>query len=111
GYEIASAALSPDGRRVVTGAEHEAILWDADTAKPLLTLKHDGHVKAAAISADGKRVLTGLYGEMAMVRDADSGKQIQVLKGKKGGVEAVACSSDDKHTVTSEEGDMMSDRK
>src|ERR1700694_1466345 len=58
---VSSVALSADGRRALTGKKNgTAILWDAESGKPLQTLKgHSNHVTSVALSADGRRVLTG----------------------------------------------------
>ncbi|MCP3963261.1 MAG: hypothetical protein GY719_35930 [bacterium] len=57
---VESAALSPDGSRVLTvAADHTAYVWAAATGKRLGgPLKHVRHAGAASFSADGERLLT-----------------------------------------------------
>jgi WD40 repeat protein len=57
---VASAAFSPDGKRVVTASEDStARLWAADTGQEIAVLKgHSNAVLSAAFSPDGKRVVT-----------------------------------------------------
>ena len=58
--------MFPDGRRVVSGAYGELIVWDLETFDPLATLKvrsgfdYDrmGAVYGVAISPDGRRVVS-----------------------------------------------------
>jgi WD40 repeat protein len=58
--EVLHAALSPDGRRVLTcSADKTARIWDADTGKQLHVLGgHEDRVVYACWSPDGSRVLT-----------------------------------------------------
>ena len=65
-YCVWSAAFSPDGKRIVTGAGDwaygpgEAKVWDAATGQELLTLQgHSNGVRSVAFSPDSKRILTG----------------------------------------------------
>jgi dipeptidyl aminopeptidase/acylaminoacyl peptidase len=57
---VASAAFSPDGKRVVTASwDKTARLWDGETGKEIARLEgHQGNVTSAAFSPDGKRVVT-----------------------------------------------------
>jgi WD40 repeat protein len=53
-----TVALSPDGKRVVTGGwDGAARLWDADTGRELLALRQEVGVAALAFSPDGRRLL------------------------------------------------------
>ena len=52
-------SFSADGSLIVTVSQDKtARIWDAATAKELLTLKHDQPVMRAAFTQDGGRVLT-----------------------------------------------------
>jgi WD40 repeat protein len=69
---ISALAVSPDGRRAVTGCDDgTARLWDLDTGEPVgPPLKVDGAVLAVAFSPDGKRVAGagGAFGLRGQVR-------------------------------------------
>ena len=96
-------ALSGDGKRVLTGSEDKtAILWDAETAKPLLTLKgHTGQVVSVALSSDGKRALTGSYDSTALLWDTATAEPIQTFKTERyHPILSVAMSSDGKRVFT-----------
>ena len=55
---------------------------------------------SAAFSGDGKRVVTASWDNTARIWDAESGKQIAVLKGHAGSVISAAFSGDGKRVVT-----------
>jgi WD40 repeat protein len=68
-----TAALSPDGKRVVTGGwDGAARLWDAATGRELLALRQELGVAALAFSPDGRRLLiAGTDGTITVLPAAD----------------------------------------
>jgi len=67
---VTSAALSPDGQRVLTGSEDRtARLWDANTCRELLTFPCRAEVEATVFSPDGRRLLIVSKGE-GLILDA-----------------------------------------
>src|SRR5262249_49946422 len=55
-------AVSPDGRLVATGSDHDARLWDARTGQPIGDpLPHGDGFWKVRFSPDGTRLLTGGY--------------------------------------------------
>jgi WD40 repeat protein len=74
---IWEVALSPDGKRVLTGgADKVARLWDAETGRPVgKALKHPATVDFVAFSPDGKQVLTSAP-TTAQLWDAQTGQPI-----------------------------------
>src|SRR6516162_3349579 len=61
---------------------------------------HSLAVTSAAFSGDGKRVVTASLDKTARIWDAESGKEIAVLKGHKEDVSSAAFSGDGKRVVT-----------
>lgn len=78
--DVASAAFSPDGTRVVTASmDAVARIWNASTGEPLITLVHQGEVWSATFSVDGARVVTISADKTARVWNADTGRQLAIL--------------------------------
>lgn len=108
-----SAAFSPDGKRLITGHyEPRAVVWDVDSGKELLTLRHDkgppkpvategnvDSVSAVAYSPDGGKIATGGDDRTARLWNASSGKELRVLR-HEASVRFVAFSPDGTRVVT-----------
>jgi WD40 repeat protein len=99
---VSGAALSADGKRVLTGSyDTTAILWDVATGKSLQTFKgHTAQVHAVALSADGKRGVTGSNDRTAILWDGETGKALRVLRGHTDAVHAVVLSDNGQHILT-----------
>ena len=104
--QVTSAAISPDGRRVLAGTfDHDgreageyktgvAVLWDIESGRKLRTFEiGSGCVTAVAFSPDGRSVLTGIYSkvdgnvgksnanqDIAILWDAESGQKTSTFK-------------------------------
>ena len=82
---IWDAMLTPDGKRLATtDLQTAAKIWDVDSGSELFELKGDSDFLDAMtwqvlLSRDGKRVLT-TSGSQALIRDAETGKQIKAFK-------------------------------
>jgi len=74
---IRTAAFSPDGRSVVTSSSNgTARVWDTDSGKELLQLKHDDVVTQAEFSPDGRRIVTASKDHSARLWDSVSGREL-----------------------------------
>jgi WD40 repeat protein len=109
GDEVWCLALSPDGRRLLTGSTSykkpplgcSARLWDAATGAPLgAPMTHAGAVLGIAFSPDGKTVLTGSHDRTTRLWDAATGTPLGPAQTHAAGVRAVALHPDGKMVLT-----------
>jgi WD40 repeat protein len=102
GGPVRAAALSADGRWVVTASrDGTARVWRADgTGVPRVLAEHSGEVLAVAFSPDGRRVVTASADRTARVWPVEGGWGPEVLTGHMGEVVAVAFSPDGQRVVT-----------
>src|SRR5262245_24200582 len=99
---VLAFALSPDGKKMVSGAwqndsDHVARVWDLETGKELMKLEgHKGSVGGLAWSPDGKRILTASDDRNLILWDAANGKPLETLTGHLSGAWQVKFSLDGK---------------
>jgi WD40 repeat protein len=78
GAGMNTIALSPDGKKVLSGSDDGAVrLWDIDIAKVIA--KWTGHTAGVASlcwSRDGRRAVSGAYDGTVRMWDAETGKTI-----------------------------------
>jgi WD40 repeat protein/serine/threonine protein kinase len=77
--ELFAAALSPDGKRIIslTKAGPSPTVWDGASGERLLSLEgHENRIAHAGFSRDGSRILTASWDGTARVWDASSGEQL-----------------------------------
>lgn len=78
---ISAATFSPDGRQVLVASGLDATLIDAESGRPLMTLRDpEADLLTASYSPDGRRILT-VSGSAARLWDAHSGAMLQVFPG------------------------------
>lgn len=80
---IDAVAVTPDGRRVVSGARDGQLkIWDLHSGQATATLEaHDGQITAIAVTSDGERVVSaGYYDATVKVWDLESGERLGTLK-------------------------------
>jgi WD40 repeat protein len=99
---VASAAFSPDGRRIVSGSADKTLkVWDAATGQETLTLKgHAAPVHSVAFSPDGRRIVSGSADKTLRLWDAATGQDSLTLKGHTAAVHSVAFSPDSRRIVS-----------
>jgi WD40 repeat protein len=102
GYGVTCLSVSPDGKRVATGATDGTVkLWDATTLKQLNSLAgaHLGGVKSVQFAADSKLLASGGNDKTAKLWDVSGDKPEMKFKleGHDGPVLAVAFGPDGKY--------------
>jgi len=90
-YPVCGMAVSPDGKRFVSGGYDKMVkVWDAGTGAELMTLRgHTGAIESVAFSPDGRRIVSGSRDKTIKVWDAATGAELMTLRGHKGGVVAL----------------------
>ncbi len=103
GGELYAVAISPDGKRVATGASDGTVkVWDAETGGKLFAIgevRPDGSaaVHALAFSPDGIRLAGGTEDGAVRVWDAIAGKAARALPRQGARVAGVAFSPDGRY--------------
>jgi WD40 repeat protein len=98
---LGCVALSPDGKRALTGCGKRLLLWDVESGRELRAL--DGHtnvVTSVAFSPDGVHALSGGMDGHLRLWEIRSGKELRCLKGHTVGVRGVAISPDGRYAVS-----------
>jgi WD40 repeat protein len=106
GAPIYGLEWSPDGKTLVTGSwNRSATLWNAETGKPLMTLRgHTGKIYDVAWSPDGKTLATGADDNLVILWDTRSGQARSTLKGHSTRVVDVRWSPDGKTLASGSDG-------
>jgi WD40 repeat protein len=76
---IVDVALSPDGKFLAYAARGDPLarVWNVDTGRQILELKHGSAVAAVAFNADGSKLGTGSYDGTARVWELPSGSELE----------------------------------
>jgi len=79
---IYSVALSPDGKKIVTGGlSNTAKISEIDSGRILQTFEgHAASIKTVSFSPDGKKVVTASDDKTVRIWDTESGKELQKLE-------------------------------
>ena len=99
---ILACAISPDGRRLVSGSHDRTLkLWNLESGHCLYTLQgHADWVLACAVTPDGRRLVSGSNDRTLKVWDLESGDCLRTLEGHTAGVRACAISPDGRRLVS-----------
>jgi Leucine-rich repeat (LRR) protein/tRNA A-37 threonylcarbamoyl transferase component Bud32 len=93
---VTSVAVSPDGRRALSGsADRTMRLWDLAAGKELRRFEgHEMPVSSVAFSPDGRRALSGSWVGVMRLWDVETGKELRRFEGHTSWVNSVAFSPD-----------------
>jgi WD40 repeat protein len=90
---IVDVALSPDGKVLAYAARGDRLarVWNVDTGRQVLELRHSSAVAAVVFNADGTKLGTGSYDGTARVWELPSGSELERAS-HGGGAEVVSFS-------------------
>lgn len=97
--KVRKAAISPDGRRIVTVEEKAARLWDPETSNAVSVLLHFGEISSVALTNDGKRIVTASNDTTVRLWDGELGNEVAVIA-HEDNVWSAAFSRDGKEVLT-----------
>jgi WD40 repeat protein len=103
-----ATAFSPDGKRIVS-AGHTLRLVDVTTGEDVWSRPRDNYAYyAVAVRPDGNVIATGSQDTTIRLWNAANGKELKILRGHHGYVEALAFSSDGKKIISwAHDGELM----
>lgn len=92
---VFSVAVTPDGRRALTGADPSVTLWDLDRGERLDTLTgHSSQVRGVALTADARRAVSAGAENDLLVWELERTRQARFSAGHTYSVNGVALSAD-----------------
>jgi WD40 repeat protein len=102
GRYLATASFDLPGTRAGNAGDDTVRLWDVNTHRAEVTLKHQGGVRALAFSADGRYLATASQDKHARLWAVPGGSLVKEM-GHGAGVTAVAFTPDGSHLATGSE--------
>jgi TIR domain/NB-ARC domain/APAF-1 helical domain/WD domain, G-beta repeat len=102
GAGVRAVAVTPDGRRAVSGSDDRTLkVWDLERGALLATLEGHGHwVRAVAVTPDGRRAVSGSLDRTLKVWDLEQGALLATLEGHDDRVLTVAVTPDGRRAVS-----------
>ncbi len=101
GGSVTSIAISPDGKRIVSGSYDETIkVWDAAIRAEAVTLSHHNCAVSIAFSPDSKSIISGGTDRTIKVWDSATGAELMTLRGHDNTVDSVNISPDGKRIIS-----------
>jgi WD40 repeat protein len=98
---VMAVAVTPDGRRAVSGSWDETLkVWDLEQGALLATLGDHGLIYAVAVTPDGRRAVSGSSDRTVKVWDLEQGALLSTLEGHGDEVNAVAVTPDGRRAVS-----------
>jgi WD40 repeat protein len=97
---VFAVAMTPDGRRLVSGSDCTLKVWDLEQGTLLSTLEGHGDLVRAVLTADGRRAVSGSDDRTLKVWDLERGRLLSTLEGHRGRVFAVAVTADGRRAVS-----------
>jgi WD40 repeat protein len=95
------AQFSPDGKRIVTGGDDGAQVWEAESGQPVTPLlKQGGCVRSAQFSPDDQLLVIGADDGIARVWNAQTGQPVTPPLKHAGPVRSVEFSKDGRQVLT-----------
>ncbi|WP_033296244.1 WD40 repeat domain-containing serine/threonine protein kinase [Amycolatopsis jejuensis] len=97
-----AAAITPDGRRALTGStDHLLRWWNLPTGEYRTLAGHDGHLNGVAVTANGRYALSGAADRTMRWWDLATGECLRVFPDESGGsIGAVAVTPDGRYAVS-----------
>jgi WD40 repeat protein len=99
-------AVSPDGKRIVSGSEDQTVrVWDATTGAELMTLRgHEREVGPVSFRSNGRKLVSSSMDGTVKVWDAATGAEVMTLAGPEDDVISAAFSPDGKRIISGSHG-------
>ena len=94
---VRALAFSPDGRRLLSSATGEIILWDVESGKKIRQLEghpEDEVIYGLAFHPDGRRAISGSDDGTAIIWETETGEILHKLEGHADSVHSVIFSLD-----------------